>query len=70
MVDLKPNLFFKSKFTIETGNQDVDILWEVICQIRTWLKYKFNRDRDGNGRSSRVLLNWMLRLKRFAANLF
>lgn len=43
MVDLKSNLFFKSKFTIELNEkQDIDILWTIICEIKSWMNGKFN----------------------------
>ena len=43
MIDLKSNLFFKSKFTIELNEkQDIDILWAIICEIKLWMNGKFN----------------------------
>lgn len=54
MIDLKSNLFFKSKFTIEADNQDADILWAVVCEIKTWMKYKFNRNGNVVDMSSQV----------------
>ena len=43
MNDLNLVTFFKASFSIQAGN-DIDILWELVCAIRTWLMGKYNKN--------------------------
>lgn len=44
MQDLNATLFYKAKFTAQTSDPSVDLLWTLVCEIRSWLLAKWNTD--------------------------
>ena len=44
MQDLNATMFYKAKFTLLGHEKNVDLLWNLICEIRSWLTMKHNRD--------------------------
>lgn len=47
MHDLNATMFYKAKFTLLCNDDNIDLLWNLICEIKAWLMSKHNR----NGRT-------------------
>ncbi len=43
MQDLNETMFYKAKFTIKSQNESVDLLWQLIMELRNWLIHKHNK---------------------------
>lgn len=43
MQDLNATMFYKARFTATSNEPSVDLLWTLICEIRNWLRSKWNR---------------------------
>lgn len=44
MNDLNRVTYYKASFRIKAKQDDIDILWEIVCTIRKWLTNKYNKD--------------------------
>lgn len=44
MQDLNATLFYKAKFTARANDPSIDILWTLVCEIRSWMLWKWNTD--------------------------
>lgn len=42
-MDLNSTLFYKAKFDIESTNENTDLLWKTICEIRNWIGSKWEK---------------------------
>ncbi len=46
MIDLSSTLFFKAKFEIAAKQKDFDMLWCIVCHIRSWMSSKWKKRGD------------------------